>query len=62
MKSIYIFVAGKGFIMSFESSGPELKFTQDINNSQDFDLISQARFTIAENDLNPSECVLLNKV
>lgn len=62
IKPIYIYVADKGFVMDFDKSGPELKFTQYIASAQDFDTVQQANHIIRVNGLDPVGCALLQLV
>ena len=59
-KQIYIFVAGRGFVMSFDLSGTSLAFTQYLNQAQDFDTEQQAKYIIRVN-LDPEDCVLIQE-
>lgn len=61
-KPIFLYVDGKGFVMDFEKSGPELKFAQCIVASENFETVSQANHTIRSNHLDPVSCVLLQQV
>jgi hypothetical protein len=59
-KKIYIFVAWRGFVMSFDQSGPNLAFTQYPKQAQDFDTEQQAKYIIRINKLDPAECFLMD--
>lgn len=61
-KPIYIYVAGRGFVMNFEKSGSGLKFAQYIAFAQEFDTVQQANNIIRVNALDPVGCVLLQQV
>lgn len=61
-KPIYIYVAGKSFVMDFEKSGPELKFAQYIAFAQDFETVQQSNHIIRVNGLDPASCILLQQV
>ena len=57
-----IFVSYKGFVMDFERSGPELKYTQHPSEAQDFDTATQAMFIVKVNKIdvdNVSFCAIM---
>lgn len=56
---IYIFVEGRGFVMSFDHSGPRLQFTLYPSLAQDFDTEQQAKHIIKVNQLVPGECTFM---
>ena len=58
---LYIFVEHNGFIMDFEKSGSTLKYTLDLHEAQDFELMSQARFIIRANGLSADFCKIVTE-
>jgi hypothetical protein len=62
MKKIYVFVEHNGFVMGFEKSGSTLKYTLDLREAQDFELVSQAKFVIKANGLSSDFCKIMEIV
>ena len=58
-KPMYIYVPFNGFIMDFDKSGPVLKFTEILSDSEKFDTTHQANHIINVNSLGPLNCVIL---
>lgn len=53
--SYLIFVDDSGFMMDFDLSGPVLKYTLRTCDAQQFDNITQCRFTVNVNTINPQD-------
>mgnify|MGYP000013990525 CR=1 FL=1 len=60
-KKFYIFVEHNGFIMDFVKSGVVLNYTMSLDEAQDFDLISQAKFIIKTNGLSSDFCRIIEE-
>jgi hypothetical protein len=56
---MFIFVDDKGFVMDFDKSGPELKYTQRPADAESFDTMSQVQCTIKVNGIDVDKISIL---